>query len=62
MALRLPRELSPCEGEMNIEVEGERWIVSPVKPKKWPENFFENVRIQENSFTRPEQGAHREIV
>lgn len=61
LALRLPRALSPSEGEMHIEALGERWIVTPVKPKEWPENFFADIRIEDDSFERPDQGMHREI-
>lgn len=61
LALRLPRELNPVEGEMHIEPQGERWVVTPGKPREWPENFFETIRIEDKTFCRPEQGAHREF-
>lgn len=62
MALRLPHELNPVEGEMHIEPRGERWIVTPAKPREWPENFFIKNRIQDPSFSRPDQGEHREFT
>ncbi len=62
LALRLPRELRPVEGVMNIEPRGERWIVTPAKPRKWPTNFFEEIRIEDDAFCRPEQGEHREFT
>lgn len=61
MALRIPKELEPKEGEMRIERKGKRWIVEPVASKAWPRNFFNRVRIDDPEFTRPEQGGHRKF-
>jgi len=61
MALRLPKLLNPKEGVVSIEAEGSRWIVEPVKPKKWPRGFFTKIRINDSAFTRPKQGKHRSI-
>lgn len=62
LALRLPRELCPVEGEMNIEPQGERWIVTPAKPQAWPADFFKEIQIESDSFRRPDQGDHREFT
>ena len=63
MALRLPEELHPCEGEMQIEADGDCWKVSPVKPAKkaaWPEGFFARIRLSDpDSFQRPSQGEFK---
>ncbi len=59
MALRIPKELEPSEGEMRIERKGNSWVVEPVASKSWPRNFFKKVRIEDPAFVRPEQGAHR---
>ena len=62
LALRLPRELRPEEGEVQIEVVGERWIVSPIKPVTWPKGFFSRIRLTNPTpLERPPQGDHREI-
>jgi virulence-associated protein VagC len=62
LALRLPKELKPEEGEVQIEVIGDRWVVSPVKPASWPKNFFQRIRLSDPTpFRRPPQGEHREI-
>jgi virulence-associated protein VagC len=62
LALRLPRQLHPEEGEVQIEAVGNRWIVSPVKPASWPKRFFSRIRLADpDSFERPPQGEHREI-
>jgi virulence-associated protein VagC len=62
MALRLPKLLNPKEGVVSIEAEGSRWIVEPVKPKKWPRGFFKKIRIKDSAFARPKQGKHRSIA
>ena len=62
LALRLPKELRPVEGEMEIEAAGDRWIVSPVKRSAWPRGFFTRIRLQDPAaLERPPQGEHREI-
>jgi virulence-associated protein VagC len=62
MALRLPKDLNPTEGEMQIEVVGNRWIVSPVKPESWPKGFFSRIRLMDSAaFQRPPQGEFREV-
>lgn len=61
MALRIPKELEPREGEMRIECIGKRWIVEPVATKTWPRNFFKKVRIEDPEFVRPDQGKHRDF-
>jgi virulence-associated protein VagC len=61
-ALRLPKELRPEVGEVEIESEGGRWIVSPVKREPWPKGFFSRIRLSNPSpFQRPSQGEHRDI-
>ena len=62
LALRLPKELKAKPGEMKILQEGERWIVTPIKPREWPAGFFESIQLEEpEKFERPPQGEHREI-
>jgi virulence-associated protein VagC len=57
LALRLPKELNAREGEMRVEAVGDRWIVSPVKPARWPKKFFARIRLLDpDSFKRPSQG------
>ncbi|MCC5844744.1 MAG: hypothetical protein JJU05_10880 [Verrucomicrobia bacterium] len=47
---------------MNIEPQGERWIVTPAKPQAWPADFFKEIQIESDSFRRPDQGDHREFT
>jgi len=62
LAIRLPRELHPRVGEVEIEAIGDRWIISPVKPASWPKGFFSRIRLADPApFERPPQGEHRDI-
>jgi virulence-associated protein VagC len=61
MAMRLPKELNAREGEISITRQGNRWIVEPVKARKWPKDFFKKIRITDPDFKRPEQGEHRPV-
>ena len=63
LALRLPKELGAAEGEeVEIDAQGDRWIVRPAKPTAWPRGFFSRIRLTDRSpLKRPSQGAHREI-
>jgi len=59
--MRIPKEFGAKEGEISINQEGNRWIIEPIESKTWPKNFFEQIRIEDPKFTRPEQGAHRAV-
>jgi antitoxin VapB len=63
LALRLPKELGASEGEeVEIDAQGDRWIVRPAKPAAWPRGFFTRIRLNDPSpLKRPDQGAHRKI-
>ena len=61
MALRIPKQLNPQEGEVSIEQVGDHWIVQPLKPRSWPNGFFKRIRIDDPAFTRPDQGSHRQF-
>lgn len=59
MALRIPKELEPCEGEMSIYLKGNCWIVEPLPTQRWPQDFFKEICIEDPDFVRPDQGGHR---
>jgi virulence-associated protein VagC len=61
LALRLPEELHPCEGKMNIEASGNCWIVSPVKKRtSWPKGFFARIKLSDaDAFQRPSRGEFK---
>jgi antitoxin VapB len=56
-AVRIPKDLRLPEGEVEIERWGEGLLIRPAKPKTWPAGFFESIKIADDSFVRPEQGA-----
>jgi antitoxin VapB len=54
-AVRLPKELRFAGREVMVRKDGERVILEPVKPDKWPEGFFEKIRITDPKFKRAPQ-------
>ena len=64
LALRLPKELGAVEGEaVEIDAQGDRWVIRPAKAMSWPRGFFSRIRLSDPSpLKRPDQGAHREIA
>ena len=56
-AVRLPDEFRFATNTVTIRRNGDAVILEPVKSSQWPANFFENIRIDDPAFRRPEQGA-----
>lgn len=56
-AVRLPAEFRFTSAMVAIRREGEAVILEPIKPTTWPAGFFEQIRIDDPCFTRPEQGV-----
>ena len=56
-AVRLPDEFRFATDTVSIRRDGAAVILEPVKPSQWPEHFFENIRIDDPAFRRPDQGA-----
>jgi antitoxin VapB len=61
-AVRIPKELRLEGSEVSIRRLGDGVFVVPVKASAWPEGFFENIRIEDDQFTRPDQGDLPPIV
>ena len=55
-AVKLPDGFRFEGDTVSIRREGEAVILEPVKPATWPPGFFENIRIDDPVFARPEQG------
>jgi virulence-associated protein VagC len=55
-AIKLPDEFHFEGPVVSIRREGEAVILEPVKPLSWPPAFFDDIRIDDPSFARPEQG------
>jgi antitoxin VapB len=60
-AVRLPKEFRFADGveEVSIRREGDRIILEPMKPEKWPEEFWEAFGGMPEGFERPAQVAQR---
>lgn len=54
-AVRLPKAYRFEADEVAIHREGERVILEPIKPTWWPRGFFQNIRISDRAFRRPDQ-------
>jgi len=55
--VRLPQGFEFSASEVAIRRDGEAVILEPIKTGNWPEKFFDEIRIDDPAFRRPEQGA-----
>lgn len=55
-AVKLPDEFRFCGPSVSIRRAGDAVILEPVKPASWPPGFFDEIRIEDSAFQRPEQG------
>jgi virulence-associated protein VagC len=55
-AVQLPHGYEFTSEQVAIRKEGQSVIIEPIKPSKWPDNFFESIRIEDPAFERPSQG------
>ena len=53
----LPEEFRFATATVSIRRQGEAVILEPVKSSRWPDHFFEDIRIDDPAFKRPEQGV-----
>lgn len=56
-AVRLPKELRLPGKEVSIRRLGSGVLIEPITETAWPEGYFETIRIEDENFRRPEQGA-----
>jgi virulence-associated protein VagC len=56
-AVPLPEEFRFETSTVSIRRDGDAVILEPVKPAHWPEHFFEDIRIDDPAFVRPDQGS-----
>lgn len=61
-AVRLPKEFRLPGTEVSIRRLGDGVLLEPVKAKTWPEHYFEQILITDETFERPDQGALPPIV
>ncbi len=55
-AVPLPAEFQFATHTVSIRRDGEAVILEPIKPRHWPERFFDAIRIDDPAFVRPDQG------
>jgi len=55
-AVKLPDEFRFSGPLVSVRKSGEAVILEPVKPAPWPPGFFDEVRIDDPAFVRPDQG------
>jgi virulence-associated protein VagC len=56
-AVPLPEEFRFATPIVSIRRECDAVILEPTKPTTWPDRFFEDIRIDDPAFLRPEQGS-----
>ncbi len=54
-AVPLPEEFHFETAAVSIRCEGDAVILEPVKPACWPAHFFDDIRIDDPAFGRPDQ-------
>jgi virulence-associated protein VagC len=55
--IRIPNEFRFATDIVSIRKDGDAVILEPAKPSQWPKNFFEQIRIDDPAFVRPDQGS-----
>ena len=54
--INIPEEFRFHTPRVSIRREGDAVILEPEKSAVWPEHFFEQIRIDDPRFVRPQQG------
>jgi len=55
--VKLPDEFRFDGPSVSIRKAGEAVILEPVKPETWPPRFFDEIKIDDPAFARPDQGV-----
>jgi antitoxin VapB len=55
--VRLPKGFHLPTAVVGVRHDGEAIVLEPLKPKSWPEGFFDSIHISDPAFARPAQ-AH----
>jgi virulence-associated protein VagC len=53
----LPEEFRFKTKTVSIRRQGDAVILEPVGPSHWPKHFFDDIRIDDPAFVRPNQGS-----
>jgi virulence-associated protein VagC len=54
--VRLPKSVRLPGSTVAVRHEGESVVLEPIKPTKWPDNFFDSIHIPDSAFARLPQG------
>ena len=54
--VRLPKGFHISTPTVGVRHEGEAIVIEPMKPKAWPDGFFDSIHIADPAFSRPGQG------
>lgn len=54
--VRLPRGFHISTTTVGVRQEGEAIVLEPMKPRAWPDGFFDSIHISDPAFSRPGQG------
>ena len=55
--ITLPQQFRFETAVVSIRRKGDAVILEPVKLDHWPEHFFDDIRIDDPAFVRPDQGT-----
>jgi len=55
-SVRLPKGFHFSTPTVGVRHDGEAIVLEPLKPKAWPEGFFDSIHITDPAFARPDQG------
>ena len=55
-AVKLPEDFRFDGDSVWISRQGDAVILQPIRPAKWPKAFFQDIRIDDPAFCRPDQG------
>jgi tRNA(fMet)-specific endonuclease VapC len=53
--VRLPKSVH-LPSTVVVRQDGDTVVLEPVRPKTWPERFFDSIHVSDPAFGRPEQG------
>jgi antitoxin VapB len=54
--VRLPKGFHLSTPTVSVCQEGDAIVLEPLKPKAWPDGFFDSIHISDPAFVRPDQG------
>lgn len=56
-AVRLPKELRLPGKEVSIRRLGSGVLIEPVTATRWPDGYLDSIRVEDDTFARPDQGT-----